>query len=221
MKRFKLANGGTIASCKQPLQNKDFDRIEISVITSYKGIDFNDFDVFLFNPSTHMMRKQHSGELYISVSPCRGNIDLSKYGNGIQYKASCGRAILRHIDTNYFRINQTLHPGRNYLDMLRIIDEGDMQMNTPRGSNGPAGIGLDGSCTLDRLLRPDNYIDYFSDNDYGPVDHSVTLHQSGGGYFDWLYNVIVIAMWKGPFRRHMKKMSNLYSYRIPMSTNEL
>ena len=70
MLRFKLANGGTIASCKQPLQNKDFDRIEISdnydewydnngTFDDHGGPPDGDiiFNVKLYNPSTHTIRK--------------------------------------------------------------------------------------------------------------------------------------------------------------------
>ena len=72
MLRFKLANGGTIASCKQPLQNKDFDRIEISdnydewhdrhgSFYNYGGPPYGEIEVNvkLSNPSTHTIRKSY------------------------------------------------------------------------------------------------------------------------------------------------------------------
>lgn len=71
--KFKLANGNTIASTKQPIQWKDFDRIEVADnYRSYwlpihgtfdEGGKPNDgdikFTIKLYNPSTHMIRKSH------------------------------------------------------------------------------------------------------------------------------------------------------------------
>lgn len=70
--RFRLANGNVVASTKQPLQNKDFDRIEISddyeewyddngTFDDYGGVPNNQitFNVKLYNPSTHTIRKSY------------------------------------------------------------------------------------------------------------------------------------------------------------------
>jgi len=72
--KFKLANGGVIASTKQPLQNKNFDRIEIS--DDYDGTALEDqglgdgdvqFTVTLYNPSTRMIRKSYNRPFGISI----------------------------------------------------------------------------------------------------------------------------------------------------------
>ena len=71
--KFKLANGNVVASTKQPVQWKDFDRIEVtddyesSWLPEYGTFDEGgrpdngdlEFTVKLYNPSTHMIRKSH------------------------------------------------------------------------------------------------------------------------------------------------------------------
>ena len=83
--RWKLANGNVVASSKQPVQWKDFDRIEIS--DNYENyLDENgpleesglpatgdiELEVILYNPSTHTIRKSyHKPGVQIHAGPVR------------------------------------------------------------------------------------------------------------------------------------------------------
>lgn len=79
--RWKLASGGVVASTKQPLQNKDFDRVVITDNSSSYGTfedsgipDVNneddiEFTVTLYNPSSHMIRKSHNGNIEFMFGP--------------------------------------------------------------------------------------------------------------------------------------------------------
>lgn len=88
--RFKLANGGVVASMKQPLQDKDFDKITISnnyedwyeengTFVEYGGVIPNlTFTVQYSNPSTHLIRKSSH---YASVTLALGVESLGKKGH--------------------------------------------------------------------------------------------------------------------------------------------
>lgn len=86
--RWKLASGGVVASTKQPLQNKDFDRVVITDNSSSYGT-FEDsgipnnrdikFTVTLYNPSSRMIRKSHNGNIEFMFGPkLLGNSGSSK-----------------------------------------------------------------------------------------------------------------------------------------------
>lgn len=107
MKRFKLANGGTIASCKQPLQNKDFDRIEINDIAANQA-RYTYFSISIINPSSHLIRKTFNRELRLVVTPVPRNFSIT----GHPYKG---------MFTNFIII-EPLHTGYNEIE----LDSDDM-----------------------------------------------------------------------------------------------
>lgn len=89
--RFKLANGNVIASTKQPVQWKDFDRIEIE--DDYDGTALEDnmlydgdveFTVRVYNPSTHTIRKSWTLSSYYTLSI--GTDTLGNTGSGYSKK---------------------------------------------------------------------------------------------------------------------------------------
>ena len=92
--RFKLANGGVIASTKQPVQWRDFDRIEVSdnyaeylsTHGTFEKVGHPPVDgeisitVNFYNPSTHTIRKSYgNGCYYLSIGMYRyGNVGSSR-----------------------------------------------------------------------------------------------------------------------------------------------
>ena len=76
--RFKLANGGIIASSKQPLQKRDFDRIECEECEANQRA-YTSIIVSIVNPSTHTLRKAHNGQLYLMITPVSRNNKLRPF----------------------------------------------------------------------------------------------------------------------------------------------
>ena len=87
--RFKLANGGVIASTKQPIQWRDFDRIEVSdnyakylaTHGTFEKVGHPPVDgeisitVNFYNPSTHTIRKSYGNRCYCL------SIGMYRYGH--------------------------------------------------------------------------------------------------------------------------------------------
>lgn len=166
--KFKLANGNVVASCKQPVRFKDFDRLVVDYIEG-DTTSITDCSIKLYNPTTHTMRKCHNGEVYISITP------ESRY---------IGQVSLLHLPHNYFQLEGELNHGLN--DISQSFDSSDIWRDGLRGDYREDGRAYGKKISFDRLFYPGNYDDYFDLAEchyprsegggvyYQPVSHSTS-----------------------------------------------
>ena len=200
--RWKLANGGVIASSKQPLQHKDFDKLVVDYIECDE-YGLTDQSIRLLNPSTNVIRKCHNGELYVSITP------VSRAG---------GQAFYRQLPVNYYKIVAELENGWNDLSYSFTINE--FYRNGVRGDIQD-GEGFGHKCTIDRLLHPEDYEDYFDE-----AECHYPISEGGGVYYEWVEHhssprwrasvkdQMSVVLWKGPHRKHLKKLSKTITVNV-------
>lgn len=194
--RWKLANGGVIASTKQPVKHRDFDRLVVNSISGNET-DITDVSIMLYNPSTHTRRKCHSNELYISITPS------SRY---------IGQVALIHLPHNYYLVSGDLQTGMN--DISNQFDYSDNWRDGLRGDYHDDGRAYCKKISLDRLINPTFYTDYFElcecqrpKSDPGDPYYVVVKHDP------WdvsdMTDAVNVVLWKGPCRKHKKRISKI------------
>ncbi len=192
--RWKLANGNVVASSKQPIRFRDFDRLVVDYIEcDTTGI--TDQAITLFNPTTHTIRKCHNGEVYISITP------RSRY---------IGQAQLLHLPYNYYKIESELQHGINYLSDM--IDCSDFRRNGLRGDYEEDGVAYSKKVSIDRLMNPHDYDDYFywaqcqyPRSEGGGYYYQKVDHQTSSGWHS-VNDKMRVALWKGPCRKHGERL---------------
>lgn len=178
--RWKLACGGVVGTTKQPVRNREFDKLVVEYI-SINTLDITGCSIKLYNPSTHTIRKCHNREIYISITP------VSRY---------CGQAYFVHLPHNYYKLETDLHYGLN--NISDSFDASDFWRDGIRGYYRVPGRAFGKKSTVDRLRYPENYSNYFelSNND------QVVTHYPNPKWLNELNDQVRIVLWKGPCRKH-------------------
>lgn len=184
--KWKLANGGLVTCAKQPTK-KDFNKLIVDYIEGDE-LSLIDWSIKILNPSSNLIKKCHNGELYISLTP------VGRSGS---------QAFLRHLPDNYYKIEDELVNGLNDIsDSFEIID---FKRDAVRGDTSD-GEGFGHKVILNRLINPSDYDDYF-DYSWNGREYCHVDHNSSSKWHTHTKDQITVCLWKGPYRKHLRKLT--------------